>query len=81
MPRMAFPLLMAMPFVLGVGIMIVVLVGSSNAVNLTDGLDGLAIGCTATVAFSYLVLSYVAGHREIAEYLQEPPAKLVQSAE
>ena len=71
-PFLKNPLLIAMPFVLGVGIMIVVLVGSSNAVNLTDGLDGLAIGCTATVAFSYLVLSYVAGHREIAEYLLVP---------
>src|SRR5207253_4641483 len=36
----------------------VVIVGSSNAVNLTDGLDGLAIGCTVTVAFAYAFLSY-----------------------
>ncbi len=38
-----------------------VIVGSSNAVNLTDGLDGLAIGCTITVAFGYALLSYAIG--------------------
>ena len=50
----------------------VVIVGSSNAVNLTDGLDGLAIGCTVTVAFAYALLSYAAGNFRIAEYLQVP---------
>ena len=50
----------------------VVIVGSSNAVNLTDGLDGLAIGCTITVAFAYALLSYAAGNFRIAEYLQVP---------
>jgi phospho-N-acetylmuramoyl-pentapeptide-transferase len=49
-----------------------VIVGSSNAVNLTDGLDGLAIGCTVTVAFAYALLAYVAGNFRIAEYLQVP---------
>jgi phospho-N-acetylmuramoyl-pentapeptide-transferase len=49
-----------------------VIVGSSNAVNLTDGLDGLAIGCTITVAFAYTLLSYAAGNFRIAEYLQVP---------
>jgi phospho-N-acetylmuramoyl-pentapeptide-transferase len=49
-----------------------VIVGSSNAVNLTDGLDGLAIGCTITVAFGYALLSYAAGNFKIAEYLQVP---------
>jgi phospho-N-acetylmuramoyl-pentapeptide-transferase len=49
-----------------------VIVGSSNAVNLTDGLDGLAIGCTVTVAFTYSLLSYAAGNFKIAEYLQVP---------
>ncbi|MBN2162673.1 MAG: phospho-N-acetylmuramoyl-pentapeptide-transferase [Pontiellaceae bacterium] len=44
-----------------------VLVGASNAVNLTDGLDGLAIGCSNSVAGAYLVLTYVAGHRIFAE--------------
>src|ERR1700675_2841034 len=49
-----------------------VIVGASNAVNLTDGLDGLAIGCTITVAFAYALLSYAAGNFRIAEYLQVP---------
>ena len=49
-----------------------VIVGSSNAVNLTDGLDGLAIGCSITVAFAYALLSYAAGNFRIAEYLQVP---------
>jgi phospho-N-acetylmuramoyl-pentapeptide-transferase len=49
-----------------------VLIGSSNAVNLTDGLDGLAIGCTGSVALSYLVMAYAAGHAAIADYLRIP---------
>jgi len=52
--------------------MFLVLVGASNAVNLTDGLDGLAIGCTNSVAMAYLVLTYVAGHAGFANYLQVP---------
>jgi phospho-N-acetylmuramoyl-pentapeptide-transferase len=48
------------------------IVGSSNAVNLTDGLDGLAIGCTLIVSFVFLVLTYVSGNARVAEYLQVP---------
>jgi phospho-N-acetylmuramoyl-pentapeptide-transferase len=48
----------------------VVLVGASNAVNLTDGLDGLAIGSTVIVAVTYTVLTYATGHARIAEYLR-----------
>ncbi len=49
-----------------------VVVGASNAVNLTDGLDGLAIG-PLTIAFGcYLVFAYLAGHVKIASYLQIP---------
>ncbi len=55
--------------------MFLVLVGASNAVNLTDGLDGLAIGCTNSVATAYLVLTYVAGHYVFADYLQVPFVK------
>lgn len=51
---------------------IAVLVGATNAVNLTDGLDGLAIGCTSSVALSFLVMSYAAGHVAFAEYLMIP---------
>lgn len=49
-----------------------VVVGSTNAVNLTDGLDGLAIGCSNSVAVAYLVMAYVAGHLRFAQYLQVP---------
>ena len=55
--------------------MVLVLVGASNAVNLTDGLDGLVIGCSNSVATAYLVLTYVAGHYTFAEYLQVPFVK------
>ncbi|MCJ7504483.1 MAG: phospho-N-acetylmuramoyl-pentapeptide-transferase [Acidobacteriia bacterium] len=50
-------------------LVIVVLVGSSNAVNLTDGLDGLAIGCVIISASALTVLTYVAGHAVLADYL------------
>lgn len=58
----------------GVGLALTVLtiVGSSNAVNLTDGLDGLAIGCTLIVTVVFLVLTYIAGHHRFADYLQVP---------
>jgi phospho-N-acetylmuramoyl-pentapeptide-transferase len=48
---------------------IIVLVGTSNAVNLTDGLDGLAIGSTLVAATTYTILTYAAGHARIADYL------------
>jgi phospho-N-acetylmuramoyl-pentapeptide-transferase len=47
-----------------------VLVGSSNAVNLTDGLDGLAIGLTVMAAGALTVLTYAAGHAQFATYLE-----------
>ncbi|MBI3192201.1 MAG: phospho-N-acetylmuramoyl-pentapeptide-transferase, partial [Pedosphaera parvula] len=58
----------------GVGLLITVLaiVGSSNAVNLTDGLDGLAIGCTLIVSSVFLAMTYVAGNARLAAYLQVP---------
>ncbi len=48
---------------------VLVLVSSSNAVNLTDGLDGLAIGCTIIAALTYSVLSYVTGNFKFSDYL------------
>jgi len=56
-----------LPFVLFV---VIVIVGSSNAVNLTDGLDGLAIGCTVIAAGALSVLTYVSGHATFATYLE-----------
>jgi phospho-N-acetylmuramoyl-pentapeptide-transferase len=55
------------PFVLFV---MLVLVGSSNAVNLTDGLDGLAIGCTVIAAGALTILTYLSGHVVFSEYLE-----------
>jgi len=46
-----------------------VLVGSSNAVNLTDGLDGLAIGCTLIASAALTALTYITGHRILSDYL------------
>ena len=59
-------------FLIGMLLTVGTIVGSSNAVNLTDGLDGLAIGCTIIVSFVFLVLTYVAGHAGFAEHLQIP---------
>ena len=58
--------------VIGVLLTACAIVGSSNAVNLTDGLDGLAIGCTVIVTFVFLVLTYLAGNARAAAYLQIP---------
>lgn len=49
-----------------------VLVGCSNAVNLTDGLDGLAIGSSLMASGTFAIFTYVAGHAKIAQYLQVP---------
>jgi phospho-N-acetylmuramoyl-pentapeptide-transferase len=51
---------------------VLAIVGSSNAVNLTDGLDGLAIGCTLIVGFVFLFFTYLAGNVKTAGYLQIP---------
>ena len=48
---------------------ILVIVGASNAVNLTDGLDGLAVGPVMIAAMAYTIVAYVAGHRVISDYL------------
>jgi len=58
--------------VIGVIVVVLAIVGSSNAVNLTDGLDGLAIGCTLIVGFVFLFFTYLAGNFRAAEYLQIP---------
>ncbi|MGV3771700.1 MAG: phospho-N-acetylmuramoyl-pentapeptide-transferase [Verrucomicrobiales bacterium] len=58
--------------ILGLIITILAIVGSSNAVNLTDGLDGLAIGCTLIVTVVFLIFTYVAGNVVFANYLQVP---------
>ncbi len=57
------PLFVLAPF------LFLILAGSSNAINLTDGVDGLAIGCTVTVALAYAIMAYAAGNSIIADYL------------
>ena len=73
-----FPNTVIMPFfkniVWNLGIfyilfVVIVVVGSSNAVNITDGLDGLAIGCVTIVALTFAVMSYITGNVKISEYL------------
>jgi len=56
----------------GLVLTVLTIMGSSNAVNFTDGLDGLAIGCTLIVAAVFLVFTYIAGNFRFAEYLQVP---------
>src|SRR5262249_53540415 len=56
-----------LPFLAFIGL---VLVGSSNAVNLTDGLDGLAIGCTLIASAALTALTYVTGHAQWSGYLE-----------
>jgi phospho-N-acetylmuramoyl-pentapeptide-transferase len=58
--------------ILGFVIVVFTIVGSSNAVNLTDGLDGLAIGCTLIVTLVFVILTYIAGHAEFSRYLKVP---------
>ncbi|MFI5167429.1 MAG: phospho-N-acetylmuramoyl-pentapeptide-transferase [Thermoanaerobaculales bacterium] len=58
--------------VLYVPFVALVLVGSSNAVNLTDGLDGLAIGSILFASGTYAIFTYLAGNTKIAKYLQIP---------
>jgi phospho-N-acetylmuramoyl-pentapeptide-transferase len=55
-----------------VAVAVFILVGASNAVNLTDGLDGLAIGPVMTSAATYGILAYIAGHTVFSEYLSVP---------
>ena len=78
--RMVFPFFEALTPDLGwfyVLLAILVLVSASNAVNLTDGLDGLAIGVFTVAATAFTALAYVTGHAVLAEYLllvHFPPA-------
>ena len=74
-PTLALPFFKRAIFDLGwmyVPFVVIVLVGASNAVNLTDGLDGLAIGATLIAAATYGIFTYVAGNAVVAGYLQVP---------
>ncbi|HXT22357.1 MAG TPA: phospho-N-acetylmuramoyl-pentapeptide-transferase [Thermoanaerobaculia bacterium] len=70
---LTFPFFKNVVWAIGWGylaVVLLVLVGASNAVNLTDGLDGLAIGATMIAAATYAVFTYVAGNFKAASYLQ-----------
>ena len=67
-----YPELWPLAFVPFIGFVVFVIVGSSNVVNLTDGLDGLAIGCTVIAAGALTVLTYVSGHATFSTYLELP---------
>ncbi|HEX7183991.1 MAG TPA: phospho-N-acetylmuramoyl-pentapeptide-transferase [Thermoanaerobaculia bacterium] len=72
-PTLTFPFFKQLALNLGylyIPFVAFVLVGASNAVNLTDGLDGLAIGSTSIAAATYAFFTYIAGNRVIASYLQ-----------
>ena len=75
-PRLSIPVLLHIPhlglvaFLPFILFVILVIVGSSNAVNLTDGLDGLAIGCTIIAAGALTALTYVSGNAVFADYLE-----------
>jgi phospho-N-acetylmuramoyl-pentapeptide-transferase len=58
--------------IVGLILTMLIIVGFSNAVNLTDGLDGLAIGCTLIVTMVFVVLTYLADNVKAAEYLLIP---------
>ena len=67
---LAYPHIWPLAFLPFVAFVAIVIVGSSNAVNLTDGLDGLAIGCTVIAAGALAVLTYLSGHATFATYLE-----------
>ena len=66
----AIPHMHWLAFVPFVVFVMIVIAGSSNAVNLTDGLDGLAIGCTIVAAGALTMLTYVSGHVVFSDYLE-----------
>ena len=73
--RLTFPFISKFVVTLGIlyiPFLIVVIVGASNAVNLTDGLDGLAIGSALIAAATYTILTYAAGNARVADYLRIP---------
>ncbi len=68
-PFLATPWLWTIAYLPFLGFLVLVIVGSSNAVNLTDGLDGLASGCVVIAAGALTMLTYVTSHARFADYL------------
>lgn len=65
-PALDLGVLWGLPFL---ALTLLVLTGSANAVNLTDGMDGLAIGCVISATLAYAGICYFVGHRGLSEYL------------
>lgn len=71
-PFLKTPVLKFLPIVVVLIFTSVVVVGSSNAVNLTDGKDGLAVGCSIFCTLTYAAFAYLCGHRIFADHLNIP---------
>jgi phospho-N-acetylmuramoyl-pentapeptide-transferase len=69
MPFFKLPIWAAVPIWIVVPFFFLVMAGASNAINITDGADGLAIGCTLSVALVFAIFAYCAGNKIIADYL------------
>jgi phospho-N-acetylmuramoyl-pentapeptide-transferase len=69
LPFLKYPIIATMPLWILAPFLFLVIAGSSNAINLTDGMDGLAIGCTVTAAGAFGALAYATGHAVWAKYL------------
>ncbi|OGV59123.1 MAG: phospho-N-acetylmuramoyl-pentapeptide-transferase [Lentisphaerae bacterium GWF2_52_8] len=72
LPFVKDPVVVGMGVLLAYGFGSLVVVGSSNAVNLTDGKDGLAVGCTIFCTLTYAAFAYLCGHKVFATYLSIP---------
>jgi len=73
--NLSFPFLKNFTISLGllyIPFVALVIIGTTNAVNFTDGLDGLAIGCVLIVSFTLAILCYVTGHLNFSQYLFIP---------
>jgi phospho-N-acetylmuramoyl-pentapeptide-transferase len=68
-PFVKYAIVDRMPWWMLLGLIYLWVVGFSNAINLTDGLDGLAVGCTITVTLVFGIMAYVADHVFLSEYL------------
>ncbi len=68
-PFVKHPIIASMPIAALAVLIYLWIVGFSNAINVTDGLDGLAVGCTISVALTYGIMAYAAGNKRVAEYL------------
>lgn len=68
-PFYKFPLTEQLPWLILIPFLFLILAGSSNAINLTDGIDGLAIGCTVAAMLAFVPMAYFAGNVIISDYL------------